>query len=69
MLYLEDLLAPSVHWYGDGNGGDGKKMEDYLNQQPFSMTATTVGYENFLGRTCTGRICSGQIQIGDGLCF
>ena len=62
---LEDIPAPSVHWYGDGNGEE--KMEGDFDQQPFSMTATTVGYDNFLGRTCTGRIYSGQIQIGDGI--
>jgi GTP-binding protein len=62
---LEDIPAPSVHWYGSGE--EGEKNEGDFASEPFSMTATTVGYDNFLGRTCTGRIYSGQIQIGDNL--
>ena len=68
---LEDIPAPSVHWYGDDAGGstaDGtpKKVEDFANE-PFSMTANTVGYDSYLGRTCTGRIYSGQITTGDSI--
>ncbi|KAL7483354.1 hypothetical protein ACHAW6_009004 [Cyclotella cf. meneghiniana] len=67
---LEDIPAPAVHWYGD----DDRKGEQLVEKepqdfdgQPFSMTATTVGYDNFLGRTCTGRIYSGKIQSGDSI--
>eukprot|EP00804_Cyclotella_cryptica_P014054 CCRYP_019135-RB/>CCRYP_019135-RB protein AED:0.33 eAED:0.34 QI:0/0/0/1/0/0/2/0/486 len=74
---LEDIPAPAVHWYGGDNNEerDGteeeeeeaeKRLED-LEGQPFSMTATTVGYDNFLGRTCTGRIYSGKVQAGDSI--
>eukprot|EP00580_Thalassiosira_gravida_P008108 CAMPEP_0201646594 /NCGR_PEP_ID=MMETSP0493-20130528/34215_1 /ASSEMBLY_ACC=CAM_ASM_000838 /TAXON_ID=420259 /ORGANISM="Thalassiosira gravida, Strain GMp14c1" /LENGTH=58 /DNA_ID=CAMNT_0048121793 /DNA_START=35 /DNA_END=208 /DNA_ORIENTATION=+ len=31
------------------------------------MTATSVGYDPYLGRTCTGRIYSGQINSGDAI--
>ena len=31
----------------------------------FALAATTVGYDNFLGRLCTGRIYSGTIQKND----
>ncbi|EED92925.1 hypothetical protein THAPSDRAFT_268714 [Thalassiosira pseudonana CCMP1335] len=35
--------------------------------EPFSMTATTVGYDSYLGRTATGRIYSGQVTSGDSI--
>jgi GTP-binding protein len=31
------------------------------DDEPFAMAATTVGFDNFLGRLCTGRIYSGTI--------
>jgi GTP-binding protein len=34
---------------------------------PFAMAATTVGYDPFLGRLCTGRILSGIIQKNDSV--
>lgn len=34
-------------------------------QEPFAMAATTVGYDNFLGRLCTGRIYSGTVAKND----
>jgi GTP-binding protein len=36
-------------------------------QQPLSMAAVTVGYDPYLGRTCTGRIVSGSVQVGDAV--
>ena len=64
---LEDIPTPSVHWYGDrGEEADAKEVSDFANE-PFSMTATMVGYDSYLGRTCTGRIYSGQISSGDGV--
>ena len=33
--------------------------------EPFALAATTVGFDNFLGRLCTGRIYCGTIQKGD----
>lgn len=35
------------------------------DEEPFAMAATTVGYDNFLGRLCTGRIYSGTIAKND----
>jgi len=70
---LQDIPAPSLHWYGGGNGDAeaekeevAKEVEDFVNE-PFSMTATSVGYDPYLGRTCTGRIYSGQINSGDAI--
>ncbi len=72
---LEDIPAPSVHWYVDKredvNGDDDyvacEKGAENFNDQPFSMTATTVGYDPYLGRTCTRRVYSGRAMIGDGI--
>jgi GTP-binding protein len=36
-------------------------------QQPLSIAAVTVGYDPYLGRTCTGRIVSGSVQVGDAV--
>lgn len=62
---LEDIPSPSVHWYGE-NTVDEKNVSDFA-EQPFSMTATTVGMDPYLGRTCTGRIYSGQIKMGEAV--
>lgn len=64
---LEDIPAPSVHWYGGSSSSDDELgVEDFTNE-PFSMTATTVGYDPYLGRTCTGRVYSGRATMGDGI--
>ncbi len=39
--------------------------EESNDQDQFSLAATTVGYDSFLGRLCTGRIYSGTIQKSD----
>ncbi len=53
---LEVIPAPSVHWYDDDEDEDdeedvtaGEKGAEAFNDQPFSMTATTVGYDPYLG--------------------
>ena len=38
--------------------------EDFVNDQ-FSLAAVTVGYDSYLGRTCTGRITSGHVTAND----
>ncbi len=62
---LEDIPEPSLHWYGESS--DEKTNPSDFADQPFSMTATTVGMDPYLGRTCTGRIYSGQIKIGEAV--
>ena len=56
-VLLESILAhipiPKVVSYG--NGGE----------EPLALAATTVGYDSFLGRLCTGRIYSGSIKKDD----
>ncbi|KAL9178694.1 hypothetical protein ACHAXT_003825 [Thalassiosira profunda] len=66
---LDDIPAPSVHWYGENTKSvenAAKGIEEFENE-PFSMTATTVGYDSYLGRTCTGRVYSGKITSGDSI--
>lgn len=62
---LEDIPEPPLHWYGESSD-DKANVNDFADQ-PFSMTATTVGMDPYLGRTCTGRIYSGQIKIGEAV--
>ena len=42
-------------------------MSNDNEEEPFAMAATNVGYDNFLGRMCTGRIISGSIQMDDAV--
>ena len=66
---VANIPPPSVHWYGRENSSDAaaaKDVNDFADE-PFSMTATTVGYDSYLGRTCTGRIYSGHIEQGGGI--
>ena len=63
---LEDIPPPSVHWYAGDDGTDDKaKPANAFDAEPFSMTASTVGYDQYLGRTVTGRIYSGKVTNGD----
>ena len=63
---LEDIPPPSVHWYAGDDGADDKaKPADAFDSEPFSMTASTVGYDQYLGRTVTGRIYSGKVTNAD----
>ncbi|KAL7552661.1 hypothetical protein ACHAWF_015891 [Thalassiosira exigua] len=64
---LADIPAPSVHWYGARAGEDREKAVEEFAEEPFSMTANTVGYDPYLGRTCTGRIYSGKVRPGDSI--
>jgi GTP-binding protein len=56
-VLLESILAhipvPKVTVYGSDE------------EEPLSLAATTVGYDSFLGRLCTGRIYSGSIKKDD----
>jgi GTP-binding protein len=40
--------------------------EDFVNDK-FSLAAVTVGYDSYLGRTCTGRIASGHVTVNDSV--
>ena len=64
---LDYIPEPSVYSYESqvesGASHDGTAYE----QDRFSMAATSVGRDQYLGRTCTGRIYSGSVRIGDML--
>ena len=47
----------------DGEAAD----EEHYKDTTFAMTATTVGYDQYLGRLCTGRIFSGSIRSNDAV--
>mmetsp|Transcript_25196 Transcript_25196/g.56516 ORF Transcript_25196/g.56516 Transcript_25196/m.56516 type:complete len:769 (-) Transcript_25196:515-2821(-) len=64
---LEDIPSPSVHWYDESSDDSAKREASEFENEPFSMAATTVGFDSYLGRTCTGRIYSGVIQSGDSI--
>lgn len=59
---LEHIPEPSIHCYQDS---DEEGRADV--SEPFSLAATTVGYDQYLGRTCTGRIYSGSIALNDNI--
>ncbi|OEU23112.1 P-loop containing nucleoside triphosphate hydrolase protein [Fragilariopsis cylindrus CCMP1102] len=40
--------------------------EDFVNDK-FSLAAVNVGYDSYLGRTCTGRIASGHVTVNDSV--
>ena len=42
-------------------------IESDSEEEQFALAATTVGYDNFLGRLCTGRIYKGSIQKNDNV--
>jgi len=56
-VILEHIPAPVILSPDDTN--------NETDEPVFALAATTVGYDNFLGRLCTGRIYSGTIQKGD----
>jgi len=56
-VILEHIPAPVILSPDDGH--------HERDEHPFVLTATTVGYDNFLGRLCTGRIYSGTIKKDD----
>ena len=60
---LDDIPDPSVHSYDEALSTGSSHTGETFAADPFSMTATTVGYDPYLGRTCTGRIYSGSISM------
>ena len=67
---IRDIPEPLVQCY------DTSKTYKEVSQPPevfladkFSMAAVTVGYDQFLGRLCTGRVNSGSIAVKDAVAF
>lgn len=63
---LELIPEPSVRVHNNESNNDDNTMpgEAYASDK-FSLAAVTVGYDSYLGRTCTGRITSGHITASD----
>ena len=60
---LDHIPLPVVHSY-ESKTEDGNDGPTYGNDK-FSMAATTVGFDQYQGRTATGRIYSGSVRTGD----
>ena len=65
---LNQIPEPDVHVHDTNtiNVEDGQSNPgDFYVKDRFSMATTTVGFDQYKGRTCTGRIYSGSIRVGD----
>jgi GTP-binding protein len=65
---LKTIPPPTVESYSlleEHNGNHSPLPAESFSMDPFSLAAVTVGYDAYLGRTCTGRITSGSIAIND----
>ncbi|KAG7367616.1 GTP-binding protein TypA/BipA [Nitzschia inconspicua] len=65
---LRVIPPPTVETYGDASSYNDDDMVlpgERFAADPFSLAAITVGYDAYLGRTCTGRITSGAVSIND----
>ena len=62
---LENISEPLVHSYmkDENNDIQARPGEAFIHDK-FSLAAVTVGYDAYLGRTCTGRVQSGSISLG-----
>ncbi len=68
----QDIPPPLIHLYNqtqNNNNNDDELLSldstEILTDNVFSLAATSVGYDAYLGRMCTGRIYSGSIGLND----
>jgi GTP-binding protein len=62
------IPEPVVHSYQSQTSDMDESHDGSIYQDDaFSMAATTVGFDPYQGRTCTGRIYSGSIRAGDSV--
>lgn len=64
---LEHIPEPRVHSYQEDATDEVSADGSAFANDKFSMAATTVGFDQYQGRTCTGRIYSGSVQVGDSI--
>eukprot|EP00548_Thalassiothrix_antarctica_P004385 CAMPEP_0194130350 /NCGR_PEP_ID=MMETSP0152-20130528/1406_1 /TAXON_ID=1049557 /ORGANISM="Thalassiothrix antarctica, Strain L6-D1" /LENGTH=655 /DNA_ID=CAMNT_0038824837 /DNA_START=176 /DNA_END=2143 /DNA_ORIENTATION=- len=65
---LEYIPEPKVISYKNNNVKEGESTDKSIhNNEKFSIAATTVGFDQYMGRTCTGRIYSGSVAMNDSL--
>lgn len=62
---LESIPEPSVKSCNGATTEASVSPGEAFSADKFSLAAVTVGYDSYLGRTCTGRITSGSIALGD----
>jgi len=63
---LELIPEPCVRVHDKSSDNEDESMQgDGFVGDRFSLAAVTVGYDSYLGRTCTGRITSGHVTAGD----
>ena len=62
---VESIPEPTVRCYDIEPPEDGN-AEGFENDR-FSLAVVSVGIDPYLGRTCTGRIMSGSVAIGDSV--
>ena len=75
----DDVPPPMVYSYDfptidveESEQHEHENDSQYYASHTFSMTATMVGYDPYLGQTCTVRIYSGSVTNGDSVsvsCF
>jgi len=63
-VILDEIPEPSVRVY-DNEAADDFVDAASVSGDRFSLAAVSVGADQFLGRTCSGRITSGSISIDD----
>lgn len=68
-LILNIIPEPTVHAYDPTMDDNTSLPGETFKDDPFSLAAVTVGYDLYLGRTCTGRIYSGSVAMGDELTY
>ena len=67
-VLIREIPEPTVQSYVSPDSNDDATTSqegEYFANDKFSLAAITVGFDQYLGRTCTGRIVSGSVQAGD----
>ena len=62
---IDEIPEPSVRLYGGDANENESLSSNAFRDDKFSLAAVSVGFDPFLGRTCSGRITSGSIGVND----
>jgi GTP-binding protein len=62
---IHKIPAPGLRCYLEGVEGGIEHDGTVFATDKFSLAAVTVGNDQYLGRTCTGRIYSGSVGVND----
>lgn len=66
---VEHVPEPLVTSYASNVESGTKQPPETFADDVFSLVVVTVGRDQFLGRTCMGRIVSGSVATGDSVSF